>query len=67
MYDMTRDYMLITCGYVQAVNNIYHSTLFRCSLLVYVSDQGRPMRKSIDYMLKVISVTLATGLYRPFL
>ena len=54
MYDMTRDYMLITCCYVQAVNNIYHSTLFRCSLLVYVADQGRPVRKSIDYLLKVI-------------
>ena len=54
MYDMTRDYMLITSCYEQAVNNIYHSTLFRCSLLVLVADQGRPVRKSIDYLLKVI-------------
>ena len=54
IYDMTRDYMLITCCYVQVVNNIYHSILFRCSLLVYVADQGRPVRKSIDYLLKVI-------------
>ena len=54
VYDMTRDYMLITCCYVQAVNNLYPSILFRCSLLVYVADQGRPVRKSIDYLLKVI-------------
>ena len=47
MYDMTRDYMLITCCYVQAVNNIYHSTLFRCSLLVYVADQGRPISSDV--------------------
>ena len=54
VYDMTRDYMLITYCYVQAMNNIYHSILFRCSLLVYVADQGRPVRKSIEYLLKVI-------------
>ena len=54
IYDMTRDYMLITYCYVQAVNNIYHSILFRYSSLVYVADQGRPVRKSIDYLLKVI-------------
>ena len=52
IYDMTRDYMRITYCYVQAVNNIYNSTLFRCSLLVYVADQGRPVRKYIDYLLK---------------
>ena len=54
IYYMTRDYMVITCCYVQSVNNIYHSILFRCSLLVYVADQGRPVRKSIDYLLKAI-------------
>ena len=54
IYDMTRDYTFITYCYVQAVNNIYHSILFRCSLLVYVADQGRPVRKYIDYLLKAI-------------
>ena len=54
IYDMTRDYMLITYCYVQAVNNIYHSILFRCSLLVYVADQGRHVRKYIEYLLKAI-------------
>ena len=54
IYDMTLDYMLITCCYVQSVNNIYHSILFRCSLLVDVADKGQPVRKSIDYLLKVI-------------
>ena len=54
IYDMTRDYMLITYCLVQAVNNIYHSILFRYSLLVYVADQGRPVRKSTDYLLKAI-------------
>ena len=54
IYDMTRDYLLITYCYVQAVNNIYYPILFRSSLLVYVADQGRPVRKSIDYFLKAI-------------
>ena len=55
IYDMTRDYMLITYCYVQAVNNkyilFYFISLFFAGLCC---RPGRPVRKSIDYLLKAI-------------